>query len=443
MLLELHPGLGLYSLGTSLSMLGLGQAMCRRLSELPANGAGPPCAAPWRLNNAGIVLAPFVSPLPPRPGPPPCSATFPMPAWLMGAWDSTRGALGLELADPPAWEHPAYSGSSWRCQSSMLSLKLPQLLQVHQVPRVFWEDGIMSGYRCPTSSALDCVLSSFQLTNETVNIWTHFLPTWYFLWRLLALVGGPSFRTEPYHWPLLIFLLPACLYPFASCCAHTFSSMSARARHICYFLDYGALSLYSLGSAFPYAAYSMPASWLHSRLHQLFVPTAALNSFLCTGLSCYSRFPELESPRLSKVLRTAAFAYPFLFDNLPLFYRKGWPLGASTTLATATSCSMSVRCWAPTSSWRPCWLTWDRAEPGWPGRKRRRAWLAWWPHWAWQWPETCSSSPPSQPGCFGPLPPAPWCRAARHCHHWAGLLRLSASETASLSLAWARGAVRG
>uniref|UniRef100_A0A8C2ME82 Progestin and adipoQ receptor family member VI n=1 Tax=Cricetulus griseus TaxID=10029 RepID=A0A8C2ME82_CRIGR len=92
----------------------------------------------------------------------------------------------------------------------MLSLKLPQLLRVHQVPRVFWEDSIMSGYRRPTSSALDCVLSSFQMTNETVNIWTHFLPTW---------------------------------------------------------------------------------------------------------------FPELESPRFSKALRTAAFAYPFLFDNLPLFYR--------------------------------------------------------------------------------------------------------------------------
>ncbi|XP_078212104.1 membrane progestin receptor delta isoform X1 [Callithrix jacchus] len=203
----------------------------------------------------------------------------------------------------------------------MLSLKLPQLLRVHQVPRVFWEDGIMSGYRRPTSSALDCVLSSFQMTNETVNIWTHFLPTWYFLWRLLALAGGPGFRAEPYHWPLLVFLLPACLYPFASCCAHTFSSMSPRARHICYFLDYGALSLYSLGCAFPYAAYSMPASWLHGPLHQFFVPSAALNSFLCTGLSCYSRFLELESPGLSKVLRTAAFTYPFLFDNLPLFYR--------------------------------------------------------------------------------------------------------------------------
>nr|XP_021493469.1 progestin and adipoQ receptor family member 6 isoform X3 [Meriones unguiculatus] len=92
----------------------------------------------------------------------------------------------------------------------MPSFKLPRLLQVHQVPRVFWEDGIISGYRCPTSSALDCVLSSFQMTNETVNIWTHFLPTW---------------------------------------------------------------------------------------------------------------FPELESPGFSKALRAAAFAYPFLFDSLPLFYR--------------------------------------------------------------------------------------------------------------------------
>uniref|UniRef100_A0A670ZLU8 Uncharacterized protein n=1 Tax=Pseudonaja textilis TaxID=8673 RepID=A0A670ZLU8_PSETE len=52
--------------------------------------------------------------------------------------------------------------------------KEPQLLS----KQIFWEEGIMSGYRHPKSSALDCVLSSFQLNNETVNIWTHFLPTW-------------------------------------------------------------------------------------------------------------------------------------------------------------------------------------------------------------------------------------------------------------------------
>ncbi|XP_049660947.1 membrane progestin receptor delta isoform X1 [Accipiter gentilis] len=203
----------------------------------------------------------------------------------------------------------------------MLTIKLPQIFRIHQVPRIFWEDGIMSGYRHPKSSALDCVLSSFQMTNETVNIWTHFLPTWYFVWRFLVLSSSLDFCQEPYHWPLLIYLLLVCLYPFASSCAHTFSSMSARARHICYFCDYGALSLYSLGCAFAYGAYTMPDHWVSGILHHYFVPVAAFNSFVCTGLSCYSRFPELEHPRLSKVLRTAAFVYPFLYDNIPLFCR--------------------------------------------------------------------------------------------------------------------------
>lgn len=44
---------------------------------------------------------------------------------------------------------------------------------------VFHEDGIITGYRHPRSSATDCILSLFQMTNETLNIWTHFLPTWY------------------------------------------------------------------------------------------------------------------------------------------------------------------------------------------------------------------------------------------------------------------------
>lgn len=38
-------------------------------------------------------------------------------------------------------------------------------------------------------------------------------------------------------------------------------------------------------------------------------------------LSC--RFLEVERPRLSKVSRTLAFVYPYLFDSIPLFYRVG------------------------------------------------------------------------------------------------------------------------
>ncbi|XP_022522855.2 membrane progestin receptor gamma-B isoform X2 [Astyanax mexicanus] len=204
----------------------------------------------------------------------------------------------------------------------MLSLiKLPRVFNVHQVPKAFQEDSIISGYRHPCSSATDCVLSLFQLTNETLNVWTHFLPTWYFLWKLLTVVCMQDVWNDAYTWPLLVYLLSCCVYPLASSCAHTFSTMSTRARHICFFFDYGALSFYSLGSAITYSAYVMPDGWVNSTFHKYYISIAVFNTIICTAMACYSRFPESQRPKLGKVLRISAFTYPYLFDNIPLFYR--------------------------------------------------------------------------------------------------------------------------
>lgn len=264
--------------------------------------------------------------------------------WSWGRGGGGGGGVAKWVADeadeqqPPGFECPVWcvlcqGGREWleeacqrgrgafRLPTDMLSIKLPQLFDIHQVPKVFREDGIISGYRHPRSSALDCILSSFQLTNETVNIWTHFLPTWYFLWRFSLLCSTQNFLSESYTWPLLVYMLLICLYPFTSSCAHTFSTMSPEARHICYFFDYGALSLYSLGCAITYGSYVMPECWVNSWLHQHFVPIAIGNTVFCTSMSCYSRFLELQFPRKSKILRTGAFVFPFLFDNIPLFYR--------------------------------------------------------------------------------------------------------------------------
>lgn len=89
---------------------------------------------------------------------------------------------------------------------------------------------------------------------------------------------------------------------------------------------------------------------------------------MVTSLSMSPRFPELESPGFSKALRTAAFAYPFLFDNLPLFYRVRL-LGPSlfshpdlVMLPQRSSCSPGpAQWWPPTqhpyqipdTSWSP------------------------------------------------------------------------------------------
>uniref|UniRef100_A0A9J7WXF7 Progestin and adipoQ receptor family member Vb n=2 Tax=Cyprinus carpio TaxID=7962 RepID=A0A9J7WXF7_CYPCA len=196
-------------------------------------------------------------------------------------------------------------------------IKLRRVFTVHQVPKAFHEDSIISGYRHPRSSATDCVLSLFQLTNETLNVWTHFLPTWYFLWKLMTVLLMENALYDAYTWPLLVFLFSCCVYPLASSCAHTFSTMSTCARHICYFFDYGALSLYSLGKG-----------GTHRHIH-----FSTLSSLACYRNYCHKD----KSPRLSKVLRILAFAFPYLFDNIPLFYRLFLCVGEGCTDNEANS----------------------------------------------------------------------------------------------------------
>ncbi|XP_068172113.1 membrane progestin receptor gamma-B isoform X2 [Antennarius striatus] len=203
-------------------------------------------------------------------------------------------------------------------------IKLPRVFTIKQVPQVFHEDSIISGYRHPHSSATDCILSLFHMTNETLNIWTHFLPSWYFLWKLVSVVLILTAWQESFTWPLVVYLVSCCIYPLLSSCAHTFNSMSAQARHICFFFDYGALSFYSLDK------------WVNNVFHRYYVPIAVLNTIICTGMACYSRLgspfrqyspdamkrlSEFQRPKFSKCLRVVAFAYPYLFDNIPLFYR--------------------------------------------------------------------------------------------------------------------------
>ncbi|XP_027466631.1 membrane progestin receptor delta isoform X4 [Zalophus californianus] len=95
------------------------------------------------------------------------------------------------------------------------------------------------------------------------------------------------------------------------------------------------------GGAVPPAAARLPAARLplplrvvlraHLQLHVASRAPHLLLPGLRRAQPLQPGFPELESPGFSKILRTTAFAYPFLFDNLPLFYRLGlcWDRGPS------------------------------------------------------------------------------------------------------------------
>lgn len=198
------------------------------------------------------------------------------------------------------------------------------LYRVDQVPENFHEHYIIRGYRHPKSSVTQCLLSLFDATNETLNFWTHFLATWYFAWVLCHLSSSFNFLLDPYTWPLLCYLVVCCAFPMASAIAHLFNVMSEEARQFCFFLDYSALSLFSCAVAVCYRAYCFPVQLLsddgsYTWFRDNFVRISVVNALLCTTISCMTRF--MKPTPLRKALRLGSFAYPYVYDCIPIIYR--------------------------------------------------------------------------------------------------------------------------
>lgn len=195
----------------------------------------------------------------------------------------------------------------------------PKLYTSDQVPEHFRESFIFSGYRSPCSSSIQCVLSIFQLTNETLNIWTHLIPAVYFGWTVVAFWQSLDAAALPYMAPLVVYMATVCMFPLASMLAHVFNAMSVKARHVCFFVDYWALSLYGFGSAFAFRAYSFTRSQLDSPYVDAYLPVAAFVSSGSLLVSCRTRLMKRGWRR--KVVRFASFAIPYFFNVMPLLYR--------------------------------------------------------------------------------------------------------------------------
>ncbi|XP_074652636.1 membrane progestin receptor gamma-like isoform X2 [Tubulanus polymorphus] len=193
------------------------------------------------------------------------------------------------------------------------------LYRTDQVPSVCRELFINSGYRSPHSSIKQCVMSLFEVTNETVNIWTHILPAFYFTWKIVKCWQSYDFVDDPYATPLFILLLSCWGYLMASSFAHIFSAMSVLSRHVCFFMDYASLSLYSFGSAVAYRTYCLPDGAYVANYGNYYLYAAVCNAILCTVFSCLSRYLKL-SPLLT-TCRMMSFLFPYIYDNIPIIYR--------------------------------------------------------------------------------------------------------------------------
>lgn len=192
-------------------------------------------------------------------------------------------------------------------------------LRWDEVPSQFREQFIVRGYRKPYTSAYYCLKSAFMARNETANFWTHFIPFLLFIVRFTVLFTSEPF--DYYTYPLLCFAVGICGFLLMSSGAHLFNSMSPRTRHVCFFCDYCAISVYSVGAGMAFYSYGRPVADTLSR--QFFSPGgyllgSILISFISTYFCCASRH---QWPKYKYIIRTGCFVLAFVFNCSPYLYR--------------------------------------------------------------------------------------------------------------------------
>eukprot|EP00188_Purpureofilum_apyrenoidigerum_P002687 Plantae.Rhodophyta-Purpureofilum_apyrenoidigerum.ctg27564.p1 GENE.Plantae.Rhodophyta-Purpureofilum_apyrenoidigerum.ctg27564~~Plantae.Rhodophyta-Purpureofilum_apyrenoidigerum.ctg27564.p1 ORF type:complete len:274 (+),score=26.02 Plantae.Rhodophyta-Purpureofilum_apyrenoidigerum.ctg27564:367-1188(+) len=127
-----------------------------------------------------------------------------------------------------------------------------KLLGAESVPSWARIPYVLNGYRHIGISAHDCIMSAFEVHNETVNFWTHFIPTLMFLsctpYVVLIAAKDELLMDKLF---MLIYMLAATNCLAASSLYHLFGCRSYKASIVLCKADFKAISLLISASYLP------------------------------------------------------------------------------------------------------------------------------------------------------------------------------------------------
>lgn len=193
---------------------------------------------------------------------------------------------------------------------------------VSEVPALFREPYILTGYR-PTRQDWSCYLFTlFQRHNECLNVWTHLLAGPILLFHWWAKVDALGFILDAASLPLYLFLVSSLTYMFFSVVAHLLHSHCEHSHYILFFLDYVGVAVYQYGSSLGHYFYSSEGAWRESIVGLLFLPGAALFGWLSCLSCCIAKFRyKRPYPWQRKICQLVPTSAAYLLDISPVAHR--------------------------------------------------------------------------------------------------------------------------
>lgn len=193
---------------------------------------------------------------------------------------------------------------------------------VSQVPVLFREPYILTGYR-PTGQGWSCYLFTlFQKHNECLNVWTHLLAAPILLFHWWTKVAALGITLDAASLPLYLFLASSLTYMFFSVVAHLLHSHCEHSHYILFFLDYVGVAVYQYGSSLGHYFYSSEVAWRESIVGLLFLPGAALFGWLSCLSCCIAKFRyKRPYPWQRKICQLVPNSAAYLLDISPVAHR--------------------------------------------------------------------------------------------------------------------------
>ncbi|KAH3695880.1 membrane progestin receptor beta-like isoform X2 [Dreissena polymorpha] len=162
------------------------------------------------------------------------------------------------------------------------------------VPTLFHEPNVETGFRATNQPVQYYLLSLFQPHNECMNAWTHLIGCFIAMYCIHTISHEFNAYNDPWMYPMLAGSITMFAMYLCSFAAHTFHNKSELWHYTCFFIDYAGIGLFGLGSTIIHFFYCSHPILAGSYLYKLAIPVGfilCINVCVCCSISkaMYSR----------------------------------------------------------------------------------------------------------------------------------------------------------
>ncbi len=210
-----------------------------------------------------------------------------------------------------------------------VSVNLPR----EQVPVLHWEPGILTGYRATDQPWSYYFSSLFKLHNETVNVWSHLIAPFIYIYVIWSFHEDLNYWNDPSSWGILVLGVTSVLSAFGSAAAHLLHSRSELAHFTMFSIDYMCIAVYGYG--FGTMIYHTSGNELfYAKMGGIFPYIHTMFATNITLCNCLARvlYHHRQCKR-RKLLQAGSCALSILFcESIPIFrVYSCWINGTLTT----------------------------------------------------------------------------------------------------------------